>query len=78
MFLRACTHSRDFVDGDYDGGQELVGDGPHVFDGRLETRAHLLVAHGLLWRHVVRQLAVQETGPTVKRRLWAAVMSTSE
>lgn len=63
---------RNFVHRDDDGGQEFVGDGLHVLNGGLQSGPHLLVAHGLLWGHVIRQL----TGRGRKRkRVWDESLS---
>lgn len=51
---------RDFLHGDDDCHQELVSDGLHVLDGGLQPVPDLLVGHGLLWGHVVWQLAAEQ------------------
>lgn len=61
--LRNLVHRHD------DCGEELVGNGLHVLDGGLQPVPHLLVAHGLLWSHVVRQLTVAGTR-TIQDRGW--------
>lgn len=51
---------RDFIHRDDDGGQEFVSDGLHVLDGGFQSRPYLLMGHGLLWSHVIRQLTVED------------------
>lgn len=51
---------RNLIHRDNYGRQEFVSDPLHVLDGGLQSCPHLLVGHGLLRSHVVRQLTVQE------------------
>lgn len=52
----SAENVRDLIHRHDDGRQEFVSDGLHVLDGGLQPGPHLLVAHGLLWSHVIRQL----------------------
>lgn len=51
---------RNLIHRDNYGRQEFVSDPLHVLDGGLQSCPHLLVGHGLLRSHVVRQLTVEE------------------
>lgn len=52
----SARNVRNFIHWDDNGGQEFVSDGLHVLNGGLQSGPHLLMAHGLLWSHVIRQL----------------------
>lgn len=57
MRLHRCEHLRDIIQRRHNGVQDLIRGGAQGQTGRLQPVAYFLVRHGLLGRHLVRQLA---------------------